>query len=157
MAERTQSFAVRIGEAVAQRLRDHVAENVEQWFVPPTDVEYGLKFSWQERSKPFVGVSVGALEDDVAGSSSEMGRGNYVVNVWGWTRDGTEPERASHELASDIRRALTEVYDGRQLGGVLASGALWFAGYEVVLDPETGEALVVCSFRAMCQMTEAEA
>jgi len=157
MAERIDSFAIKIGEAVAQRLKDHLEGSPEQWYAAPTGFEYGLQISWQARSRPFVGVSVTGLEDDTAGSTSEMGRGFYLVTVWGWTMDPAEPERVNHELASDIRRALTDVAAGRQLSGVLASGALWFAGYEVVVDPESGEALCVLGFRAMCQMTETEA
>lgn len=154
MADRVTAFAVQIGDTVARRIREHAAANVEQWYVPPAGVEFGLNLTWEQAPRPFIGVSVTSLEDDTAGSSSEQGRGYFMVTVWGWTKDGAEPERASHELASDVRRALTDVHEGRQLGGVLASGALWFAGYEVVVLPDTGDALCVLAFRAMCQMDE---
>lgn len=154
MAERVTAFAVRIGEAVALRLQTHAQENAEQWFAIPTGVEYGLRLAWQEMSRPFVGVSVTGLDDDQAGSSSEQGRGHFHVTVWAWVNDSADPERAAHEIASDIRRALTDTAEGKQLGGVLSSGYMWPTGYEVVIAPDIGEGLAVLAFDAMCQMDE---
>lgn len=153
MAERTRAFAVRVGEAFVERLKDHVAENSEQWAEVPQNVEFGIRSNWGEGPFPLIGVTIPAFEDQNVGSNLDGtgGRGELSIAVMGFTHDPAAPEQAAHELAADIRRAINAAVAGRQLGQVLASGVLFYNGYEVQVDPESGHGACVVSFRANLQ------
>ena len=154
MAERTDAFASRIGDAMKLRLEEHVAANADQWRTAPADVKFGLDDSWEQGPFPLVGITIPSLTDQNLDATG--GRSEVAIMIIAFVSEPSAPERALHEMVADIRRAFVEPSDGRQLGTVLASGLLFFDGWEIAPDP-SGISVAVLNYRGLFQWDESAA
>lgn len=160
MAERVAAFPVRVGQAMVKRLEDHLAANREQWLFPPATIDFGLKSSWEQGPFPLLGVHVPDLEDQTVAAlfNTQGGRAELRIAIFAYLGGvgPDNPELALHELVADVRRAFADVDEGRQLGGVLSSGVMFFDGWTIGVD-DSGFAVGLLGFRGLFDWDESAA